>query len=244
MNSIGTRGEILVIGNSDGIGRATTRLLLERGDAVVGVSRSDVAFDGVTYRHHIADVTNDRFPALLGEILEERPELRTVIHCAGVGSGFDPDDLSGELLCFRTNLMSVVETAAQVVPVWRTRGGGHLVVLSSLADQFVVPDSPSYGASKAGLSRYLRALGLRLRRERVAVTNIRFGFVDTKMAKAAVRPFMISPERAARVVIRALDSRAAVVSAPWPASLLAGALRPVQAISLGFDRCFRRGPRS
>ena len=48
----------------------------------------------------------------------------------------------------------------------------------------------------------------------IKVTNVRFGFVDTKMAKGDVKPFMMTVDRAARHVIdcihrkvRSCDSR-------------------------------------
>jgi NAD(P)-dependent dehydrogenase (short-subunit alcohol dehydrogenase family) len=69
-------------------------------------------------------------------------------------------------------------------------------------------------ASKAGLSSYLGGLALALRPRGVQVTNVRFGFVDTKMAKYHVRPFMITAERAAGVVVRCLRRRPAQVTYP------------------------------
>ena len=106
-------------------------------------------------------------------------------------------------------------------------GRGHLLVLSSLADALPSPKAPSYGASKAAVSLLLRGdLPLAARRRGVTVTNVRFGFVDTKMAKARWRPGLISAEQAAKVLMRALTTRptrvsyprrmAALVS-PWPA---------------------------
>ena len=41
-------------------------------------------------------------------------------------------------------------------------------------------------------------IGLALRPHGVAVTNLRLGFVDTKMAKSPVKPFQISADAAAQ----------------------------------------------
>ena len=43
---------------------------------------------------------------------------------------------------------------------------------------------------------------------------MRFGFVDTKMAKSPVTPFQISRERAVDVLIRCIRTRPAIVSYP------------------------------
>ena len=192
------------------------------------------------HEHLVLDVTAAEFPAVIAAMLERDPELATIIHCAGVGSGFDPEDLSGELACFRTNLMSVVELCAVVMPRWARARRGHLVVLSSIADAFVVPDAPSYGASKVGLSRYLRALGLRMRREGVAITNVRFGFVDTKMAQAPVKPFEMTPEKAAAVVIDTLRTRVPVRTRPRRAAVLTVVIEGIQRALLLIGAIVRR----
>ena len=116
------------------------------------------------------------------------------------------------------------------------------MVLSSIADGFVVPEAPSYAASKAGLSRYLRGLGLALKKQGVYVTNLRFGFVDTKMAQADVKPFEITREMAARIVVRSLMRKPTVWTRPRRAGALAAVLSIVQRVllriqaALGFDR--------
>jgi len=235
---------VLVIGCSDGIGRQVALSLIGRGERVVGISRRDAGIGDPRYEHHTVDVSTAEFPVRLRAIISAHPDLAAAIHCAAVGSDFDPGDLRGELVCFRTNLVSAVETAAVLVPHWRERGaGGHLVVLSSLADLVVLSDAPSYAASKAGLSRWLRGLGLALRKDGIAVTNVRFGFVDTKLAVAPVRPFLMSRERAARVVLGALRSRRAVVSRPRRALWLATAVASIQRLGLAVEGMVRRAPR-
>ena len=105
------------------------------------------------------------------------------------------NDLSGEPRVFGVNLLGGVETAAIVLPSMIGAGHGHFVGLSSIGDG-VSREAPSYSASKAGLSSYLEGMALALRPRGVRVTNLRLGFVDTKMAKAKVRPFMMTTERA------------------------------------------------
>jgi len=51
--------------------------------------------------------------------------------------------------------------------------------------------------SKAGFSSYLGSLALALKLKGVHVTNVRFGFVDTKMAKSNPKPFVMRVEKAA-----------------------------------------------
>jgi NAD(P)-dependent dehydrogenase (short-subunit alcohol dehydrogenase family) len=79
--------------------------------------------------------------------------------------------------------------------------------LSSIADAFPDAGAPSYNASKAGVSYYWEGLGLALltQKSKVKISNIRFGFVDTKMAISSVKPFMISPEAASKFILEIVD---------------------------------------
>jgi short-subunit dehydrogenase len=102
----------------------------------------------------------------------------------------------GEPLVIDVNLCGMVRTAAAVIPRMVERGQGHFMGISSVADELLSAEAPSYHASKAGFSNYLGGLARALKPFGVHVTNVRFGFVDTKMAKGNVRPLMITVEKA------------------------------------------------
>ncbi len=190
----------LLIGNSDGIGLALTEMLLAEGWQVGGVSRSESRLFGTAYAHHVIDVCHPGYSARLSELLAALGPLDVVVYCAGIGELLELDTLSSERRVFEVNLLGAVTTATVVIPHLLRAGRGHFIGLSSQADSIIDARAPSYAASKAGLSSYLEGLAFACRPRGVFVTNLRFGFVDTKMAKARVRPFMISREAAARRV--------------------------------------------
>ena len=196
----------LIIGNSDGIGLHSTRRLLDRGWQITGVSRRASPITHARYQHHVLDVSDRDYVEKLRAILGSAP-VDTCIYCAGIGGPPDPRDLRSDVQVFEVNLMGALRTAQVIVPAMVAAGGGHLVVLSSQADVLVVPSAASYAASKAALSSYFEGLGLALRPHGVAVSNLRFGFVDTKMARARVRPFMYTLDQAVDVVEGVLDKR-------------------------------------
>ena len=203
----------LVVGNSDGIGLATTLRLLDRGWRVVGISRSESPVRHVSYKHYVADVTKDCFAAVLRErMLAGAPGL--FIYAAGIGEFCDPVSMEHECHVVDVNLLGMVRAASIVVPEMVKRREGHFVGISSLADELLSAEAPSYHASKAGFSNYLGSLALALRPYGVCVTNIRFGFVDTKMAKGAIKPLMMSADRAAYHIERCIEKRPAVYTAP------------------------------
>jgi short-subunit dehydrogenase len=185
----------LMVGNSDGIGLATTRRLLTAGWNIVGVSRSESLIISTAYYHQIADVSDNKYSDLMDELVMKGP-LDLCIYFVGIGELLDPLDMSGEARIIDVNLTGMVRTAAAVIPQMVRRKQGHFIGVSSLADELFSSEAPSYHASKAGFSNYLGGLALALKPKGVYVTNVRFGFVDTKMAKGEIRPFMMNVEKA------------------------------------------------
>jgi NAD(P)-dependent dehydrogenase (short-subunit alcohol dehydrogenase family) len=235
-------GHALVIGNSDGIGLALTRRLLADGVAVLGVSRRPAPIDSPRYRHLVIDVSAADYRERLAAFLDQSTTtpLSLCVYAAGIGELLDGADLTAETQVFRVYLLGAVETIAVVVPRFEAAGGGHFIGLSSLGDELRSAQAPSYGASKAGLSAYLINLGLALAPRGIAITNLRFGFVDTKMAKAPQRPFMISVDRAVDVILGVLRTRPLQRSHPWRMAALVRLLAWLTAPRIWFARARHR----
>lgn len=202
-----------MIGNSDGIGLALTKKLLAKDWDVTGISRSASPVSNTAYFHHVSDVSRPEYPELLSEQLSKGP-IDLCIYFVGIGELLDPSDMSREPDIFDVNLTSMVKTASAVIPHMVKRGRGHFIGISSLADELISTEAPSYHASKAGFSNYLRGLSLALRPKGVYVTTVRFGFVDTKMAKGDVKPLMMSAERAAEHIETCIEKKPARYTAP------------------------------
>ncbi|MFO7569681.1 MAG: SDR family oxidoreductase [Smithellaceae bacterium] len=194
-DKLGVRGSALLIGNSDGIGLAATRRLLAAGWTVAGISRSVSPVAGANYRHIIADVSGPGYPALVADLVEKNnPDL--CVYFAGIGEFLNLADMGDEVRVFEVNLTGMIKTAAAVIPRMVQRGSGHFIGISSLADELAPAEAPSYSASKAGFTSYLAGLAQALKPEGVSVTTVRFGYVDTKMAKDEKKPFLMSVEKA------------------------------------------------
>ena len=198
----------LLVGNSDGIGLATTRRLLAAGWKIVGVSRSQSPINEKSYQHCIADVSDHNYKELLNALaLKDSPDL--CIYFVGIGLFLDVNDMTDEARVIDVNLTAMVKTASVVVPLMVKRGRGHFIGISSFADELTSAEAPSYFASNAGFSSYLRGLGLAVRPKGIHVTNIRFGFVDTKMAKGDFRALMMPVEKAVDHVQHCIDKKPA-----------------------------------
>jgi NAD(P)-dependent dehydrogenase (short-subunit alcohol dehydrogenase family) len=220
----------IIVGNSDGIGLALTRRLLDAGWRVSGLSRSASDIAHRCYTHEVIDVTDAGYRGVLTAGADAMGGVDLCVYAAGVGDFIDLTDLAPQTRTLEVNLLGAARTLEVVVPRMVTARAGHIVGLSSLADAGISGEAPAYAASKAGLSAYLLGLALALRPYGIHVTTVRFGFVDTKMAKSPVRPMMIPAEKAVDVLIRALRSRPAVISYPRRMAWAARTLSAVSAI--------------
>jgi short-subunit dehydrogenase len=142
--------KVLAVGNSDGIGLATTKRLLNSGWDIIGISRSESPITSTSYHHRLMDVSDSKYSALLDELSSKGP-FDLCIYFVGVGDLFNPLDMSEEPKVIDVNLTGMVRTAAGVIPQMVKRGHGHFIGVSSLADELLSAEEPSYHASKVGL---------------------------------------------------------------------------------------------
>jgi NAD(P)-dependent dehydrogenase (short-subunit alcohol dehydrogenase family) len=119
------------------------------------------------------------------------------------------------------NVRGAFATIAAAIPVFLAQQRGHIVGISSLAGMRGLPQAAAYCASKAALSTFLESIRIDLAPAGIAVTDVRPGFVDTPATANATHPMPLrwSAERAARHVVRRLESRPAAISFPWPLAL-------------------------
>jgi short-subunit dehydrogenase len=223
----------LLIGNSDGIGLEVTRRLLESGWCVTGISKSDSPIIHESYRHIVSEVQNADFPDKLHDTVAGGSVPDLCIYCAGIGELLDTAHMEYEVKIVEVNLLGMVKTASVVIPEMIDRGRGHFIGLSSLADVLLSAEAPSYHASKAGFSSYLESLALAVKKRGVDVTNIRFGFVDTKMAKGDAKPFMMTVARAAAHVLLCVEKKPNRYTAPRIAIPLVNVRRSMLRRKLG-----------
>ncbi|MBD3298552.1 MAG: SDR family NAD(P)-dependent oxidoreductase [candidate division Zixibacteria bacterium] len=224
----------LIIGNSDGIGLALTRRLLHLGWTVAGISRRENNIDHPNYSHAVADVLSEEFTNVLSHHAQTPPNI--CVYCAGIGEELDFDNLAFERQVFGVNLTGAVRTIEIVLPALLRAQSGHVLMLSSTADVLVSPEAPSYCASKVALSSYVEGLALAMRGTGVAMTNVRFGFVDTKMAKGDRKPLMMTAERAVDHLMRCIDKRPVRYTRPRTMGLLAGLAQPMAKLQLALHR--------
>jgi len=195
----------IVVGCSDGIGLALVKSLLNIDFHVTGISKSCSDLSHQNYTHFVADVSSPAYIEILKDILSKLSSIELCTYCAGVGEPLTVDNLWFEEKTFEVNLMGAVRTTTNVVGVMLKQGHGHFIGLSSIADAVLSKEAPSYSASKAGISSFWESMALFVKDKGVNISNIRFGFVDTKMAKGNFKPFMLSVESAVSQIMEVIE---------------------------------------
>ena len=215
----------IIIGNTDGIGLSITQKLLDDGWIVVGISKRESSVKNSLYMHIVCDVKENNFSEELKIAAERIDPIDVCIYCAGIGELLDTKDMNKEADIISVNLTGLVKTASQVIPLMTASGKGQFIGLSSVADVMISAEAPSYHASKAGFSNYMLGLAKAVKPKGVKVTNVRFGFVDTKMANGEKKPFMMTVEKATEHLLKCIYKKPIQYTAPrfvYPLALIAG----------------------
>jgi NAD(P)-dependent dehydrogenase (short-subunit alcohol dehydrogenase family) len=229
---------VALLGGTKGMGRALARRLAERGDALFLLGRdrhdlersvADLAVRGPTGSPPGSAPCDLEDPASFAPALAAAEDqlggLDAVIVTAGAFATQetleeDPERLSRLLSTNFTNTVLFCEAARRRL---LARGGGKLVVFSSVAGDRARKPVVLYGASKAGLSAYLEGLDHRYRSAGLVTVCVKPGFVRTGMTEGLKPPpFAGEPDAVARRVIAAMDRGRPVVYAPaiWRLVLL------------------------
>ncbi|WP_018152960.1 SDR family NAD(P)-dependent oxidoreductase [Leeia oryzae] len=222
---------ILITGATSAIGSALAQEYAQAGVMLHlqgrnGVKLAEVAdrcrLQGAQVATRQLDVRD--FPAL-GEWLQSLDALDLAIINAGVnthiGPGSEPEPWDAVEVLLEVNLKAAMFTAQAVIPAMRRRGVGQIAFLSSLAGYFGLPVTPAYSASKAGVKAYGEALRGWLAPDGIFVNVIMPGYVKSPMCDAmpGPKPFLWTPQRAARTIRLGLRRNQARISFPFPLNL-------------------------
>ena len=117
---------------------------------------------------------------------------------------------------FAVNLGGVLNTIHPLIPRMIARGRGHLAIMSSLAGIRALPSAPAYSASKAAVRFYGDALRGELKGQGIDVSVICPGWITTPLTDKNnfPMPFIMSVDRAARIIQRGLQHKKARIAFP------------------------------
>lgn len=219
---------LLITGASSGIGEALAlsyagpgiSLALsgrdaERLEAVAAACRQR----GAQVLTAILDVTDGDGMERWIAVVDQAAPLDLVIANAGRGEGSNGSDRDRQTRkVFAVNVDGTLNTVLPVIPRLVKRRRGQIAIMSSLVSFRGVPGVASYCASKAAVRVWAEGLRGDLHSSGVEVSVICPGFVVSRMtAKNKSRmPLLMSAERSAAIIKRALERNRGRVAFPFP----------------------------
>ncbi|WVT75946.1 SDR family oxidoreductase (plasmid) [Sinorhizobium chiapasense] len=212
---MGIEGKVVAItGASSGIGRATAKLLAERGAFVVLGARREEALAAIVDEiiaaggkavHKATDVRQrSDLEALVALAIEHGGRLDVIVNNAGIGpiSRFDALRVEDWDAMIDVNLRGTLYGIAAALPVFQRQQSGHVINIVSTAGIKILPTMGVYAATKNAV----RTISEALRQEagpHLRVTEISPGMISTDFASSITDPAVKSAigERASSVAI-------------------------------------------
>jgi NAD(P)-dependent dehydrogenase (short-subunit alcohol dehydrogenase family) len=208
----------VVTGGSRGIGLAVAEAFVGAGASVLITGRDRVQLEAASRRLGaartgagvIAVQADVRQPAEAARAVDCAADrfggLDVLVNNAGVGRFGDVADMTVDDWqdVIATNLSGVFYCSRAAIPHMRSRGGGWIINISSLASTNPSKGSAAYCASKAGLNAFTDALMQEVRYDNIRVSAVLPGSVSTGFAfrgSGGEADWKIAPEHIAGVVL-------------------------------------------
>lgn len=183
----------LITGASSGIGEATALALAAEGATVAIAARRLDRLEDLARR--IQD-NGGKVLAIALDVAEEEQVNKAIetiqsklgridilVNNAGVMllSAVDGADTKEWRQMVDVNLLGLMYATHAVLPVMKTQGGGHIVNISSVAGRFSFTNCAVYNATKFGVNGFSDALRQEVSRDKIRVTIVEPGVVDTEL---------------------------------------------------------------
>lgn len=199
---------VLVTGGGTGIGFGISQCLVDAGASVVITGRREEVLRNATRvlgersGYAIHDITDlEAIPAFVRHIESRHGSINVLVNNAGINDVKPPFEVSDSDFqsILNTNLVGIFSLTREISMHMVERKGGSIIMITSLAAIYGLPDVAPYAASKSGLLGLTRSLANDLSPSGVRVNAIAPGFIVTPMHEEAIRRF---PEKANKILER------------------------------------------
>jgi len=179
---------VLVTGAAQGIGRGIAEVFAAQGAKVLiadinvqmaQAAAADLCGKGQQARALSVDLTDC---GAIQVLFEKMPELDVLVHNAGCYPLCPLAEINPQVLerTMSINLLSLFWLVKAALPLFMRRGGGNILVTSSVTGPRVAyPGLTHYAASKAGVNGFIRSAALELAPHNIRVNGVEPGMVRT-----------------------------------------------------------------
>lgn len=203
---------IVIVGATSGLGFETARACLREGWRVGAAGRRTDALEQLRAEApdqveiEPLDITAADAPERLTVLVDKLGGMDIYLHCAGIGHQNPNLDTELEAAVCQTNALGFIRMVSSAFNLLKTRGGGQIAVITSIAGTKGLGISAAYSATKRFQSTYIDALAQLSHMEHLNIrfTDIRPGFVATPMIRGHRYPLVMHPEKVARSMLHAL----------------------------------------
>ena len=209
----------IITGGSRGVGLATAKLALERGDKVAivargldpAVVRKELGRNSLAFKADVADAT--AVQGVAAAVAGAWGGVDVLVNNAGLHRGGKIDKLSIEdwHAVLAVNLSGALHCVRAVLP--HMNAGGAIVNIGAVVGFRGFPGDSPYGASKAGLAGLTQVLAIELAKRQIRVNLVVPGWVETEMTagvSASAREKLI-----ARIPLRRAGTEAEIGDVVW-----------------------------
>ncbi|OBY33648.1 SDR family oxidoreductase [Mycolicibacter kumamotonensis] len=228
-----TRQKILITGASSGLGAGMARAFAARGrDLALCARRIDrleelkdelmQQYPGVRVAVAALDVNDhDEVPKVFAQLAGELGGIDRVVVNAGIGKGapLGAGKLWANKATLETNLVAALVQIETALEMFKSAGGGHLVLISSVLGNKGVPGvKAAYAASKAGVSSLGESLRAEYASGPIKITVLEPGYIESEMtAESKSTMLMVDNESGVKAMVGAIERETGrAVVPPWP----------------------------
>lgn len=228
---------VFITGASSGIGRALARHYAKQGVQLGLVARrkselealmAELAVPCGIYPLDIRDA--DALAQAAQDFMQRFGTPDIVIANAGVSRGTlteHKEDIAAFKAIMDINVLGMVHTFQPFIQAMKSRRGGRLAGIASVAGFRGLPGAEAYSASKAAAINYLESLRIEMTGSGIAVTTIAPGYIRTAMTDVNTysMPFLMDVDVAAEKFAKAIARKRRFVVIPWQMGMVAKLMR-------------------
>lgn len=205
----------IIIGATSGIGQEVAHLLVQQGWYIGIAGRRENALQNMQQAYpgqieiQCLDVTKEDAVLHLNELISRLGGMDLFFLSSGVGYQNRNLEPEIELHTARTNVEGFTRMITAAFDYFKKTDGGHIAVISSIAGTKGLGVAPAYSATKRFQNTYIDALAQlsRMQHLNIRFTDIRPGFVATDLLRNGKYPMLMSADKVAQHIVRALKRR-------------------------------------